>query len=110
MAKAAVFPVPVWAMAKTSSPAMIEGMALNWMSVVLTNPSRDRFFLMASVMGNFSNFIGYGYFCVLHVSLSTVGNQKTKRCLALHQQDDDTSVYSEHYTGEVLEFSRCSRG
>jgi hypothetical protein len=61
MANAAVFPVPVWAMARTSSPAMIEGMALNWMSVVFTNPSRDRLFFKASEMGYFSNFMAFQY-------------------------------------------------
>ena len=33
MAKAAVLPVPVWAMASTSSPARMGRMALYWMSV-----------------------------------------------------------------------------
>ena len=35
---AAVFPVPVCAMARTSSPLKIDGMALYWMSFVLKKP------------------------------------------------------------------------
>jgi len=40
---------------------MIEGMALNWISVVLTNPSRDRLFFRASEMGYFANFMACQY-------------------------------------------------
>jgi len=47
MANAAVFPVPVWAMARTSSPFIIEGMALYWISVGRLNPRPDKFFFMA---------------------------------------------------------------
>ena len=38
MAKAPVFPVPVWAIASTSSPSKIGLIALNWISVGLLNP------------------------------------------------------------------------
>jgi len=50
MANAAVFPVPVWAMASTSSPFIIEGMALYWISVGRLNPRSDKFLFIAVEM------------------------------------------------------------
>jgi hypothetical protein len=43
---AAVLPVPVCAIASTSSPLRIGGIALNCISVGLLNPIESRFFLM----------------------------------------------------------------
>jgi hypothetical protein len=56
IANAAVFPVPVWAMARTSSPFNIDGIALNCIFVVLIKPSCDRFLFIADEMWYFSNF------------------------------------------------------
>jgi hypothetical protein len=57
MAKAAVLPVPVWAMASTSSPLKMGGMDLNWISVGFLNPSLEMLVLIPSVIGYSSNFI-----------------------------------------------------
>jgi len=57
MANAAVFPVPVWAMARTSSPFIMEGIALYWISVGRLNPNPDRFLLSVDDIWYVSNFI-----------------------------------------------------
>ena len=59
IAKAAVLPVPVWAIAITSSPFMMEGMALYWISVGRLNPSPARFFFIGSDMWYDSNFMEF---------------------------------------------------
>ena len=57
MAKAAVFPVPVWAIPNTSSPFKIEGMALNWISVGFLNPNSSKLCLINGEILYCSNFI-----------------------------------------------------
>ncbi len=59
--KAAVFPVPVWAMANTSSPFKIGGIALNWISVGFLNPSLEMLVFIPSAMRYSSNFIKRNY-------------------------------------------------
>jgi hypothetical protein len=57
MANAAVLPVPVCAIAITSSPFSTEGMALNCMSVGRLNPNSSKLFKILGDIGYCSNFM-----------------------------------------------------
>ena len=56
-AKAAVFPVPVCAIASTSSPCIIGPMLLNWISVGRRNPDSSRLRFISGARLYCSNFI-----------------------------------------------------
>src|SRR5215831_408922 len=56
-ANASVLPVPVWAVATRSRPAMAGSNVMLWIGVGSVKPFRARFFLSTSERGNSENFI-----------------------------------------------------
>jgi hypothetical protein len=90
IAKAAVFPVPVCAIARTSSPFRIEGMDLNCMFVGLLKPIRARFFLIVSDIWYFSNFMDLPYFPAfvlpnLKITINYTDLLYTKACYYINE-------------------------